>query len=183
MRKIFFVLLALCLFVVPVMAQTPDNPQVINWSDLEDSFIETGYSGKFYDYESLGFRIMIPGGLNQAEELSEDLVEREFIDLFATEDREISVAVTYRFLDCATLEDVAALVQESIEGAQFAGFFVINGLDALMFLDPGNETMTTAFGTTEEGHYVQVSITPITNQEINSLSGYIFGSIQPLSEN
>ena len=51
-----------------------------------------------------------------------------------------------------------------------------------MFLNPGNEDLTVAIGTVDPEYYIQVSIKPISNEEINKLSGFILGSIMPMEE-
>ena len=181
MKKLLIVFLALCLFVFPAMAQTQDDPQVITWDELEESFLETGYNYDFWNIYDLGFKIMIPAGLEPVE-LSQENIDDGFAAIFATEDQNIMVLISYRDLGCETLEEVAQLVLENIEDAKFGGFFKINGFDAIMFLNPGNDDLTVAIGTTEPKHFIQVSIKPISNEEINKLSGFIFGSIQPLDE-
>ena len=181
MKKLFIVLLSLCILVLPAMAQTADDPEVVVWEDLEKSFIETGYGGSFWNIPSLGISIMIPNGLNQME-LSQDYIDNGFVEIFATDDLDIAVAVSLRDLECEDFPEVADLVLENIENAQIVGFYKFNGLDAMMFLNPGNEELTSVIGTTEPGYYIQVSIKPITNEEINKLSGFIFGSIQPFVE-
>lgn len=181
MKKIFVVLLALCLFVIPVMAQTQDNPEEINWADLEESFAETGYNYDFWDIPRLGITMMIPGGLNQTE-LSQENIDDGFVEIFATDDFSIAVLLSLRDLGCETLDELEDLVAENIENAQILGYYRINGLNALMFLNPGNEDLTVAIPTDAPGNFIQVSIKPITNEEINKLSGFIFGSIQPLAE-
>lgn len=181
MKKLLIVFLALCLFVLPVMAQTQDEPQEITWEELEESFAETGYGSSFWNIPSLGIQILIPDGLDQTD-LSQEQIDDGFVEIFATEDRSVAVLLSYRDLGCETLADVEELVLENIEDAQILGYFVINGLDALMFLNPGNDDLTVAIGTTEPENFIQVSIKPISNEEINKLSGFIFGSIQPLTE-
>ncbi len=181
MKTIYVVLLALCLFVLPVMAQTQDNPQVISWADLEESFAETGYNYDFWNIPRLGISMMIPAGLEQTE-LSQENIDNGFVEIFATEDQSVAVLLSLRDLGCETLADVEQLVVENIENAQILGYYRINGLDALMFLNPANEDLTVAIGMTDPGYYIQASIKPITNEEINKLSGFIFGSIMPLEE-
>ena len=181
MKKILIALIALCLFALPVMAQTQDNPQEITWEELEESFAETGYDYDFWDIPSLGISMMIPAGLEPME-LSEDHIDNGFVEIFATEDQSVAVLLSFRDLECETLADVEQLVIENIESAQILGYYVINGLDALMFLNPGNEDLTVAMGTVDPGYFIQVSIKPITNEEINKLSGFIFGSIMAMEE-
>ena len=181
MKKLFVVLMALCLFVLPVMAQTQDEPKEITWAELEESFIETGYKGAFWNFPSLGISMMIPGGLDQTE-LSQEAVDSGFVDIFATEDESVAVMISYRDLGCETLAEVEELVTENLENAKILGYYTLNGLGSLMFLNPDNDDLTVAIGTTEPGYFIQVSIKPISNEEINSLSGFILGSIMPLEE-
>ena len=182
MKKLFVVLLALCLFVMPAMAQTKDEPEAINWEDLEKDFNETGYGYEFYDISEHGFKIMIPNGLEPTE-LSQKDIENGFVRYFATEDQSVRVLISYRNLGCETLADLEELITENVENAKIAGYYIINGLDALIFLNPADEDLTAAIGTTEPGYFIQVSLEPvISNEEINKLSGFIFGSIQPLTE-
>ena len=106
-----------------------------------------------------------------------------FVRYFATEDQNVRVLISYRNLGCETLADLEELITENVENATIAGYYVINGLDALIFLNPADEDLTAAIGTTEPGYFIQVSLEPvISNEEINKLSGFIFGSIQPLTE-
>ena len=181
MKKLFIVLLALCLFALPAMAQTQDDPQSITWEELEESFVKTGYSGAFWDFPSLGISMMIPGGLDQTD-LSQEAVDRGFVDIFTTEDESVAIMISYRDLGCETLAEVEELVSENLENAHILGYYTLNGLGSLMFMNPDNDDLTVAIGTTEPGYYIQVSIKPSSNEEINSLSGFIFGSIMPYTE-
>lgn len=181
MKKLFIALLALCLFVLPAMAQTQDDPVAITWEELEESFIETGYSGAFWNFPSLGISILIPGGLDPYD-LSEEAIASGYEGIFTTEDESVAVMISYRDLGCETLADVEDLIAENMENATILGYYTINGLYSLMFMNPANDDLTVAIGTTEPGNYIQVSIKPISNEELNKLSGFILGSIQPLAE-
>lgn len=181
MKKLFLVLLALCLFVVPALAQTEDDPVVTNWEDLEEDFIATGYSGKFYTFADLGIQFLVPGGLEPLE-LSEENLEKGFAGIFLSEDESIMLAVSMRDLECETLTEVAELAVSSSDKIKFGGYYKINGFDAIMFYNEETDQMTCAIPTTADGYFIQVSLNPMTNEEINKLSGFIFGSIQPFEE-
>ena len=178
MKKIILVLFALCLFVIPAMAQTPDNPQVMTWEELEESFVEKGGSGTFYNIIDLGLTIMIPDGLDEME-LSDESKENGYFALFANqEDTSMRVLVIERPLGVSTLEEVAQLVIDNMN-AQLAGFYTINGFDALIFADEENKEVVCVIPTTVEGSFIQVAVQPTDNETMNALSGYIFGSLKP----
>lgn len=181
MKKILIIVLALCLFVIPAMAQTQDNPTVANWEDLEEDFIATGYSGTFYTLNDYGIQLLIPGGLEPVE-LTDEQLEDGFVALFGTDDGSVYIPVTFRDLECETLPEVAEMALTGHEERQFGGFYKINGLDAILLYDGGTDHLIVVIPTSLDSHYLQVSITPISNEEINSLSGFIIGSIQPIPE-
>ena len=181
MKKLFFVLLALCIFVFPVMAQTEDAPAVTKWEDLEEDFIATGYSGTFYTITDLGMKLLVPGGLEPVE-LSEESIDRGFVAAFMTEDESITLAISLRDLECETLKDVAELAISNNENIKFGGFYTINGIDAIMFYNPDTDELTTAIPTSKDGHFIQISLSPMQNEEVNKLSGFVMGSIQLVSE-
>ena len=178
MKKIILVLFALCLFVIPAMAQTPDNPQVMTWEELEESFVEKGGSGSFYNFAKLGFSVMIPDGLEQME-LSDESIENGFVDLFANqEDTSMRVLVIVRDLGVTSLEELAQAVVDNMN-AQVAGFYNINGFDAIIFYDTDNNEIVCVIPTNAESTFIQIAVQPADNETMNALSGYIFGSLRP----
>jgi len=183
MKKVLFVLLALCLFVVPVMAQeTPDDPVVLNWDELADQYVEAGFSGTLYAFNDLGIRLLIPEGYEQ-QELSEESIENGIEGAFVTEDGEKQIIISLRDLGVETLEEVALLAKDSFgEDFHYGGYYKLNGLNSIMFMNSDTEELTVAVSTTEPNYFIQVSIRPMTDEDVNAQSGYIIGSIQPLEE-
>ena len=181
MKNLLILVLAFCLISIPAMAQTQENPTVANWEDLEEDFIATGYSGTFYTLNDYGIQLLIPGGLEPVE-LSEEQREDGFVAIFATDDGSIFIAVTFRDLECETLPEVAEMALTGHEERKFGGFYKLNGLDAILLFDGAADQLTAVIPTTLDMHYLQVSITPISNEKVNSLSGFIIGSIQPIPE-
>ena len=182
MKKVLFVLLALCLFVVPVMAQEIDNPVVINWEgDLEDAFIEREYAGKFYLFPDYGIQFLVPAGLDPME-LNDEDAELGIFAFFMTENEEMQVAAQFLDYELETLEEVAMWEKQNRgDDMKFAGFYKINGLDAIIFVDTESDVLVANVATSVPKHFIKVTISPISNEELNSLSGFITGSIMPYS--
>lgn len=181
MKKIILVLFALCLFALPVMAQTIDDPAVTTWDELVDSFLEKGYEGTFYNFTNLGFSILIPSGFTDIE-ITEALEEKGIVGYFEGEEDESNlILVIIRDLGVETLGEVAEMAVENLD-AQFAGYYKINGFDAIIFADEINDEVVCVIPTNLEGTFIQVSVQPISDELMNAYSGYIFGSLQPFAE-
>lgn len=183
MKKILFLILALCLLVVPVMAQEQDNPVVVNWEeDLEQSFIEKEYAGKFYLFPDFGIQFLVPAGLEPLE-LTEDDTQRGVFAVFTTEDESMEVIAQFLDYEVETLEEVAMLEKENRgDDMHFAGFYQLNGLNAIIFADTNTDALVANIATTVPNHFIKLTIQPISNEELNSFSGYITGSVMPCSE-
>ena len=183
MKKVLFVLLALCLFVVPAMAQEKDNPVVVDWEeDLEQAFIEKEYVGKFYLFPDYGIQFLVPGGLDPME-LTEEDAERGIFAYFMTENEEMQVVAQFLDYELETLEEVAMWEKQNRgDDMKFAGFYKINGLDAIIFVDTESDVLVVNVATSVPNNFIKITIAPISNEELNSLSGFITGSIMPIPE-
>lgn len=182
MKKLFIVLLAVLLFALPVMAQEIDNPVVTNWEgDMEDSFIEAEIPGKFYLFADYGIQFLVPGGFEPMELDEED----ETHGVFAFFQAENGNHIVAQYLDYGvdTLEDVAMFEKESRgDDMKFAGFYRINGLDAIIFADTASDALICNIGTSAPQQFIKMTLSPISDEEFNAVSGYIMASIQPLEE-
>lgn len=183
MKKILMVLFALMLFVLPVMAQEIDNPEIVDWEgEMENSFIEKGYAGQFYIFEDYGLQFLVPAGLEPVE-LSEEDQENGVIGLFATEDFSVQIIASFLNYGVETLEEVAAMEKDARgDNMKFLGYYVINGLNGILFADTANDTFVCNISTSVPENFIKIVLTPISNEDLNALSGYIMASIMPYSE-
>ena len=182
MKKLLFVLLALCLFVIPVMAQTADDPQVINWSDLEDDFEASKFGGTIYNIADLGIQFLVPNGLNPVD-LSDASKEDGAVAAFLDETGTLSEVIYFRDLDVDTLTEVAELASRTMGGFKFPGYFKVNGFDAIMIYSGETDELITVIPTDQPQLFIQLALKPISQSEdLNSVSGFIFGSLSPYSE-
>ncbi|MBQ6510311.1 MAG: hypothetical protein IJI07_12625 [Flexilinea sp.] len=179
MKKFLFVVIALCLIVFPVFAET-EEVQVITWDEAEEAFTENGYHGLIYSFDKLGFEMMIPDGLEMAELTEEMFYDRGIMSVFIDESGTRQVVVELSNLYCETLDEVADMVSENVGDAQFA-YAQINGLNALLFTNPGEDSVTCVLNA-GDGYFVQVTVSPSEDEYMHAMTNYIFASIRPIEE-
>lgn len=187
MKKFVLVLMLALMFVMPVMAQTAEETthtaieaEHVYWDDLEEDFVAKGMDGFFYDIrtDDFGMKLMIPDGMEQSS--YENMEQDGVVTMFATEDGSKKVFVTYRDLATDTYEGLVELLNDNYDNV-FYKPSIINDLNTLIFYIPDQDTMTGAI-LVDGTNFVQVSITPMTDEALNAYSGFILGSIQPLGE-
>ena len=183
MKKLFIVLLAVLLFALPVMAQEQDTPVEISWEgEMEDSFIEKEYAGKFYLFEDYGIQFLVPGGMEPVELDEEDEAHGVFAYFEVPDAPEMHIVAQFLDYGVDTLEEVAMFEKEQRgDDMLFGGYYVLNGLNAIMFVDTDSDAMICNIGTSSPQQFIKITLTPISNEELNARSGYILASIQPYS--
>lgn len=180
MKKLIIVLLALCLFAVPVMAQTQEDPKVVNWEeDLEQSFIDAGLAGQFYLFGDYGLQFLVPAGLEPVE-LTEEHAAHGIFGAFAAEDSDRQIVASYLDYGVDTLEDVAQLEKQARgDNMKFGGFYVVNGLNAILFVDTNSDVLVVNIAATAPQQFIKLTIGPVSDEGLNALTGYFVGSIKP----
>jgi hypothetical protein len=122
---------------------------------------------------------VIPSGF-EGVEITKELEEKGIAAYFAGEENESQlILIIIRDLGVETLEEVAQLAVDNLD-AQFAGFYQINGFDAIIFADEVNDEVVCVIPTNVDGTFIQVSVQPVSDETMNGYSGYIFGSLQPI---
>ena len=193
MKKLAFVLLLVLITAVPVMAQsmellpldslTGTEPLSIGWADVEDAVEESGVSGTLYTVENdvFGFEIWIPDGLEPSS--YENMYEEDDIcALFADAEAKQRVVVTYRDLQCDSLEGVVELLKSNEDAANIrANYTLVNGLESLLFYFPAQDSVNLAIPVTDTW-FVQVTVEPVSDKALNAVSGFILASVAPIHE-
>ena len=64
----------------------------------------------------------------------------------------------------------------------FAGYYVLNGLNAIIFMVSESDVLVANIETSAPQNFIKITISPISDEDLNALSGYILASIQPYSE-
>ena len=178
MKKMLFVLLALCLFVVPAMAQTQDNPQVMDWEDMDTS--ELPYNSSFYHINDLGIQFLVPDGLEQ-QPLSEADEEDGIYAAFTNEDYSVQELILLLNLDVDSLEELILKYIEDDPNMEFGGFFKLNGLNAIMAFDTENDKLMVIIPTDADNTFVEVSLKPMHYEDLNDFGRFMVASIAPYS--
>ena len=112
MKKLFALMLALCLLCSVALAE---GPVELNWADVEAAAEEVG--GQFFAIEALGLVVWAPNDFYIVNEIPEEYAERGINGMFAAVDEEgnLTGAITLQYLDVngASVEECVA----AIEGA------------------------------------------------------------------
>jgi hypothetical protein len=149
------------------------------WSDLEDQVEKLGYSGDFYAYNALGFRMWIPDEYQQIDELTEEEEEKGYLDGFVTEDGVSQITVRYQdFGEDVTYEDIL----ESAEGQyDDAVTCVVNDIEMLLLSCDDGETVNVFINMTD-GAFLQICYLDLDTTDRKVAAGFSQMSIQLLEE-
>ena len=175
MKKLFCAILAVALmFTFAALAE--QETQTYNWSDYESLIDQLGAKGNFYEYKNKGFKLWIPESLAQFE-LTEDQINSGWIDVFSTEDQNLSIIVQFNQVeDVNTLQEFEKYAEGQYEASSYA---VINNFDVLMLLRKQGDTMTVVIPG-EDNYFLQITYNGMTEQAFKNLTGISLASIQPM---
>ena len=115
-------------------------------------------------------------------ELTEEHNENSVFGAFASEEGHSIFAQLLNY-GVDTLEEVAMFEKEQRgDDMHFAGYYVLNGLNAIIFMDSESDVLVANIETSAPQNFIKITISPISDENLNALSGYILASIQPYSE-
>ena len=166
MKKLFALMLALCLMGSVAMAEVS-----LTWDESNVAEIEGG----FQTFDEIAVKIWMPAVL-QAAELTDEDKEAGYIGYYMPADESAAVAIQYVDVEGMTLEEYEAELKndESISEIE-AG--TVNGLPALSYMIKEKDTACVAF-TTEKGYILEVSCAPMSDEGFASVVALIVSSIQ-----
>ena len=171
MKKLLAVLMLLCLFATAALAEVTE----VNWSDVEPVLEASGVEGDFWTFDEVAVKIWLPAEL-QPSELTEEDTANGFIAHFADAEQTAQVSVVYVDVDGMSLEDYAAYLTE--EGAQDIAMEIINGLQAVEYTLPEQDSLSVAFAT-ESGSILEITMMPLSEEGADMVWGMVGSSIQP----
>lgn len=172
MKKVFAILMALCLFVGVAMAEGTAS---LNWSDFEPILEQAGITGQFYTFDQIAVKIWLPDGMN-AVELSEDDIANGYIGYYQPEDQSGAVAVMYVDVNGMSLEEYAQYLT-SEAGATEVEVGTVNGLPCVSYKLPEQDSVSVTF-TTEAGYMLEVTCAPLSVENAEYVWGAVVSSIQ-----
>ena len=174
MKKFVVLLMALCLMSTCVLA----HADVVNWADVEPHLEELGLEGEFYTLRAVNVTLWVPNDLEPIEELPEDMVEKGMTASFLNSDQTKAINVVYTDIGGMSLEDYANALPST--GAENIAMDTINGLDAVEYSLPSNQTMNIAF-VSDTGYLLEFTMYPFSteDQSGNVVWATVIASIQP----
>ena len=171
MKKLFAILVALCLMLSAAMAETAVE---VNWNDYFGPAVEAaGVEGEFVTFDEIAVKIWLPSQL-QAVELTDEDRQKGYIGYFTSEDG-ATLAFIYVNADGITREDYAALLQQS-EDITDVEIAVVNGLPCVNYRMPAQDSVNVAF-TTEAGNILEVIMSPASVENAEYVWGAVAASI------
>ena len=174
MKKLFAVVLALCLLCgCTAMAETAQAVE-LNWSDVEE--VANHLGGAFIGID-LGLVIWAPNDYVVLSELAEEYTSKGIYGMIAKEDLTGVIALQYVEANGATVEECVA----NIEGATDPKEMVINGLQCINFDMKEMDATCVAFAT-EQGKLFVLSFLPLSDEEFATVSTIMVASIQTAPE-
>ena len=168
MRKLFLLFCLLCLPLFPAQADE------INWVELEPFAADAGLTGRFHILEDVGLKLWLPDAYSRME-LTQEVIENEFIAYFSTADNASAVGVTCTMADVPDLESYAGMLPEL--KAQDLSLDTINGMDAVSCIIPDSESYNVAFMPVP-GQLLEFVLTPVSDDSSAYTASLIAASIQ-----
>ncbi len=173
MKKLFALLLALCLLVPMAMAE--ETTLQVNWADLESVVTDAGLEGSFVTFDEIAVTMWLPAQL-QSLELTDEYRESGYIGYFIDEEQTAAVAVVYVDVSGMTLEEYAEMLPDL--GASEIAHLMINDIPALRYQLPENDTLNITFAT-DAGCFLEFTFYPLSTEGAAEVWTVVIASIQP----
>ena len=182
MKKLFAVLLALCmLFSVALAEAAEEAPAVIelNWADVEEAAAQI--EGRFVAIGDLGVMIYVPNAFSELE-VPQEYQDAGVIAVLSTEDGAAAISIAYRSLGEMTSDEFFTQLQES--GAENFELAMINGEEALSYdvTYQGVKTSNVVFANEEDMTILTFSFAPMDDEGFAAVAALMVPSIQPAVE-
>jgi len=173
MKKLFALVLSLCLLCSVAMAETAVKE--LNWADVEAKAAELG--GDFVEFESIGYKMYIPAGF-QSVDVPEEAANAGVAALLTN--GTVNFSVSLISLEDMTPENYFAALQEA--GATDIELGRINGIEAVTYMLPANgvQTANVAITTADDSIMITFAFAPFDNEDLQAELPVIIASIQAL---
>lgn len=183
MKKLFALVLSLCLLCSLAMAETTETTEStlpsVNWADYEAKAAEIG--GEFIGFSSVGvdYKMFVPNGF-QVVEVPADAAEAGVLSILSDGTLTFSVS-KYSVEEITTAEEFIASLQEAKATEIEAG--IINGIESISYMlttQDGILTANVAFPTADGKEMITFTFAPADNQEKQEVLKVVAASIQAL---
>ena len=181
MKKMLALLLALVMLLSLSAAAMADNapaagedenPRTLSWITAWRAIRAEELTGDFYKIGDLDLDLWVPDLLTEQEDIPADCYR-----LFADSTGNATVRVHRISMEGHdTLEEFEQFVVS--QGCVSDGLYWINGFTALIYENPGADSLSVDIGITD-GTAVEFTFTAVSNEDMYSLSSLILSTIQP----
>lgn len=162
-------------------SETEAEEAVITWSEeAEDSFVEAGFDGTFYDINMLGLKLLVPEGMEMRDPTEEEQGTGTIL-VFENADQGEKIEFALGPIgDCQNLDEV-----KDFMAVTFPGIVVtptkLNEYDTLIFGNEQTDSMTILIGAGDSG-FLRIISRPVTDPEMNKLFSFVAASVQQIKE-
>ena len=180
MKKIFVSLTMLALIFAAVLSGTAfaqtETATVVNWEDVYPSVEESGISGTFYNVGDSGLCMWIPDGIFYEEKLTDEEVESGYMAYLTTDNNSAVISVTYAVIEGMDVPGLYDLLAET-EGVEELEFVVINGIAAVTYKMPEQDSMTVSF-VDDDSYIYEFTFSPASDEGFQQFAAIMGASIQ-----
>ena len=174
MKKLLAILLALVMLLglsAAAMAEEAEEQRpLLSWMSARRLIEQNGLEGAFYQVGSLNCDLWVPAQLQPVE------APDGAYCAFATEDGAVSITVNHLFFESdPTLEDIEEVLPDW--GCVSSGVYWINDILALVYENAEEDTLS-ALVLLGEGDAMEFVFTPVSNQQVYSLTSLVLCTIQ-----
>ena len=154
----------------------------LNWEAVEPILEAIGIEGDFVTFDEVAVKMWLPAILDEVELTDEDN-EAGYIGYYETgEDAESEAAVSVVYVDLGGMElsEYAEKVAEE-DGVSDVEMATVNGLPCVTYELKDQDSGVLAF-MTEAGYGLEITCSPVSTEEAQSMLAFILSSIMPTEE-
>ena len=146
----------------------------MNWEDVESMIADAGIMGDFVTFDEIAVKMWMPDVLLPVS-LTEEARDKGYIAYYTTEGEDVAVAVMYVDVDGSDLNSyIGYLKSEGIDDAEIG---IVNGIEAVGYTNPENDTASMAFAT-EQGYILEITVSPFSDETLGAVGSAILASVQ-----
>ena len=176
MKKLVTLILVFVMLAALTAAAAADEGSsklvTLNWISARRAFLQNDLEGNFYEIPDFGMDIWIPNILTPMEEIDSDCYY-----VFTDKNNVVTIKVHRISVEGKTaLSEIEKVVTDA--GAISDGVFWINGYNALVYEVKATDTLATVIPF-DDGDVIEFAFTPISNQDVYTLTSIVMSTIQP----
>lgn len=179
MKKLIALVMSLCLLMMSgvVMAESAEVTE-LKWADFETAAAQ--YPGKFVHLNQVALAFYLPDCLQEQELTEAEVNEEGYLAYFTDAEKGWNVAVQYKDVGGASLEEVAESLKAT-EGVSGVALMDVNGIACVTY-DVEAQMLSAMSCVTEAGYCVEFVFAPLNDDDAKVMATVMAGSIQAYEE-